>query len=283
MASTRNHRTHGGRPRNPASADPLRSPVPSPSTLVTIGASAGGHRALAALIRDLPADLPAAVIILLHIGTVVEFILPRWLRQFGHLPVTLAEDNVPIEPRHVYIAPPGQYVSVEGECIHLTAAGTKRRTESIDALFFSAADAYKDRAVGVVLTGRGHDGSAGLKAIHDAGGLTIVQDPDEAEHRDMPANALKALPVDFCLHLADIAPTLDLFARANATFETGLAASLRLLEQRTALLVRLLQHPHVDGHRRRLVQAEVETLKEQIAKLHTVLSKNHPAPPPNAQ
>jgi chemotaxis response regulator CheB len=231
----------------------------------------------------LPADLPAAVIVVLHIGPRVEFTLPRWLGQFGHLPVTIAEEDASIEPRHVYIAPPGQYVSLRDGRIHLEPADPKRRAQSIDALFLSAADAYKDRAVGVVLTGRGHDGSAGLKAIHDAGGLTIVQDPDEAEHRDMPANALKIGQADFCLHLADIAPTLDLFARANATFETGLAASLRLLDQRTALLVRLLQHPHVDGHRRRLVQAEVETLKEQIAKLHSLLSKTHTLPAAQAE
>ena len=76
--------------------------------------------------------------------------------------------------------------------------------------------------------------------MHDAGGLTILQDPDEAEYPDMPENAMRNLPVTFCLRFAEIGPALDLLARRGTIFESGLAASVRMFEERVALFRRLI-------------------------------------------
>jgi two-component system chemotaxis response regulator CheB len=100
---------------------------------------------------------------------------------------------------------------------------------TINILFESAAKAFGDRVTGVILTGLLSDGTVGLKAVHDAGGLTIVQDPAEAEYPDMPASAMKELHVTFCLRLSDIGLALDLLARRTAGLETGLAVSVRTL------------------------------------------------------
>ena len=92
---------------------------------------------------------------------------------------------------------------------------------TINQLFHSAAKHYGDRVIGVILTGLLRDGTMGLRAVHDAGGLTIVQDPAEAEYPDMPANAMKDIPVTFCLRLRDIGPALELLARRMTGLETG--------------------------------------------------------------
>ena len=114
------------------------------------------------------------------------------------------------------------------------------RNPSRDILFESAASEFSDRVIGVVLTGSLKDGTLGLQAVHEAGGVTIVQDPAEAEYPDMPASATNELPVTFCLKLADIGPTLDLLARRKTELETGLAVSVRTLKDRVGLLVRLI-------------------------------------------
>ena len=114
-----------------------------------------------------------------------------------------------------------------------------RPASTINRLFASAAQNYGERVIGVILSGLLKDGTEGLRAVHEAGGLTVVQDPREAEYPDMPTSAMEGLPVTFCLNLAEIGLALELLVRRTARFETGLAVAVRTLRDRAALLVRL--------------------------------------------
>ena len=142
----------------------------------------------------------------------------------------------------MFVAPPGQSVAVHDG--HLSLETLERITnirQTINRLFESAAKAYGDRVIGVILSGYLADGSQGLRAVHEAGGLTMIQNPEDAEHWDMPANALKQVPeATFSLNGTDIGLALDLLASRKAELESGLSCAVRLLKERIELLVRLL-------------------------------------------
>ena len=108
------------------------------------------------------------------------------------------------------------------------------------------------------------DGTKGLSAVHEAGGLTVVQDPGGAEYPDMPTNAMERLPVTFCLKLADIGPTLELLVRRTARFETGLALAVRTLRDRAALLVRLGEQSWRNPETREFPRKERASLRRDI-------------------
>ena len=113
----------------------------------------------------------------------------------------------------------------------------------------------------------------GLKAVHDAGGLTIVQDPAEAEYPEMPASAMKDLPVTFCLRLSDIGVTLDLLARRKARLETGLAVSVRTLKERVALLVRLISQSKRNPLTHEFLLTEMATLEQDLRSIEKLLDQ----------
>ena len=115
------------------------------------------------------------------------------------------------------------------------------------------------------------DGTVGLKALHDAGGVTIVQDPAEAEYSDMPASAMKDLPVTFCLKLADIGPALDLLARRKTELETGLAHSVRTLKERIALLVRLTAQSTRNPDTYQFLSTEIIDLEDALRSIQGLL------------
>jgi two-component system chemotaxis response regulator CheB len=138
-------------------------------------------------------------------------------------------------------------------------------------VFESAAKAFGDRVIGVILTGLLRDGTVGLKAVHDAGGLTIVQDPAEAEYPDMPTSAMKDLPVTFCLRLSDIGLTLDLLARRKAMLETGLAVSVRTLKERVALLIRLVGQSKKNPQTFEFLSTELAALKLDLGSIQKLL------------
>jgi two-component system chemotaxis response regulator CheB len=144
---------------------------------------------------------------------------------------------------------------------------------TINRLFESAAKEYRDRVIGVILTGLLRDGTAGLKAVHDAGGLTIVQDPTEAEYPDMPANAMRDLPVTFCLKLAEIGQALDVLARRKTELETGLAVSSRMLKERVALLGRLLSQSKNNLGTYQFLSSEIISLERHLHSIQTLLKE----------
>ena len=176
--------------------------------VVVIGASAGGVKALTALVRDLPPDFPAALLVVLHIGA-HRSVLPQILARAGSLPALHAEDDETMEPATIYVAPPDHHLLVVDGKMRLSRSAKEHHSRpAIDPLFRSAALAYGSGAIGVVLTGRLDDGTAGLQAIKAYGGAAIVQDPADAEVPDMPESALRYVDVDHCAPLADLAGLL---------------------------------------------------------------------------
>jgi two-component system chemotaxis response regulator CheB len=182
---------------------------------VVIGASSGGVEALCTLFAGLPADFPAPILVVQHSGSESGRELAEAFARFGPLPVVEAEPRQPVLGGCIYIAPPGYHLLVErGPRLALSVDEKVCHVRpSVDVLFESAADVWKDRLAGVILTGANADGAQGLAAVRSRRGVAIVQDPEEALMRDMPESALKACGADHVVTLAAIAPLLSELCR----------------------------------------------------------------------
>ena len=235
--------------------------------LIVIGASAGGYIALKEVIRGLSQEIPAAVIILQHMGSVPRDEWVNALAEHTVVPTAVAKSGDRLQRARIYVTPPGHSPFLEGRTLQLEPQTKGPPVTTINRLFESAATEYRDRVIGVILTGLLKDGTAGLKAVHDAGGLTIVQDPAEAEYPDMPANAMQDLPVTFCLKLAEIGPSLDVLARRKTELETGLALSVRMIKDRVALLIRLMDQSKHNPGTFQFLSAELTALRAALASL----------------
>jgi two-component system chemotaxis response regulator CheB len=164
---------------------------------VVIGTSAGGVEALPRVIGALPRDFPAAVLVVQHMADVAEPMLASILERRAQLPVRWAEQGDPIKPGQVYVTPPGVHMMIVDNHLQLLASARENHVRpSIDRLFRSAAALRGGRTIGVLLTGMMDDGVAGLRAIQESGGYTIVQDPTDAEFPELPRRALEALQPD---------------------------------------------------------------------------------------
>ena len=185
--------------------------------LVVIGASAGGIDAIRSLLATLPADLPAAILIVLHVGERSPQMLAKMFSQAGVLPAQYAEDGGSIVMGEVRIAPAGSHLIVEPGIMRLKRGPKENHSRpAIDPLFRSAAWAYGPRVIGMLLSGMLNDGSAGLWAIKTCGGLAVVQDPDDARYGDMPRRAMEHLPVDHCVPIAEMGALLARLVREPA-------------------------------------------------------------------
>jgi two-component system, chemotaxis family, protein-glutamate methylesterase/glutaminase len=163
--------------------------------VIVVGASAGGVEALRALVAGLPPDLPAVVLVVLHVARLTPSALPTILRRAGPLPVAHAEDDVEPRPGHIYVAPPDQHLLLVQGRLRLTHGPTENgHRPAIDPLFRSAARSRGPGVIGVILSGARDDGAAGLLAIAERGGGAIVQDPHDALHPSMPLRALELVP-----------------------------------------------------------------------------------------
>ena len=173
--------------------------------LIAVGASWGGLHAVSQLLSALDPNLPAAVVVALHRAAEATG-LAEALQEHTQLVVTEAEDKDDLVRGHVYVAPSDYHLLVESD--GSLALSTDERVQfarpSIDVLFESAADAYRERCVGVVLTGLNEDGAAGLARIKELGGVAIVQDPRTAERGEMPTAAIAATTADVILPLDEI-------------------------------------------------------------------------------
>ena len=173
---------------------------------LVIGASAGGIDALLRILPALPAHCRFPVAVVLHLPEARDSRLAQVFEQHLALPVLQAEDKGTLRPGTVYFAPPGYHLSIENErTFSLSQEDPVHFSRpAIDMLMASAADAYGPRLCGILLTGASADGAAGLARIGEAGGLTVVQDPDDAEISTMPAAAIKLREPDLILSLRDI-------------------------------------------------------------------------------
>ena len=177
---------------------------------VVMGASAGGVEALNQILPALPPTFRPALLIVLHLPRERPSLLAQIYATRCSLPVREADDKEPVEPGKVYFAPPDYHMLVE-KSRHIalsTDEPLQFSRPAIDVLFESAADVYGNRLLGVILTGANEDGAAGLHAVHRAGGVTVVQQPDSAQVPLMVVSALQRNPADFVLSLPQIAQLL---------------------------------------------------------------------------
>ncbi len=172
------------------------------SSIIAIGASAGGVRALCSLASDLPETIGVPILIVLHVGS-QQSVLPALLNAAGPLPAKHAEDGEPILADHIYVAPPDRHMVIANGRLRLSRGPKENCARpAIDPLFRSVAESYGPAAVGIVLTGNQNDGTVGLFEIARRGGIAIAQHPDDAAYPDMPRSAAAHVPLDYTEPLA---------------------------------------------------------------------------------
>lgn len=203
-----------------AAAAPARPPVPRPRTqpgvksrkvkVIAIGASTGGPQALARLVAELPPDLDAAVVVVQHMADGFIEGLAGWLDGLCALPVGVGASGRRLLPGTVTVAPSGLNLVVHDQLRVTThrPPANQYHVPGIDATLSSVAEAVGAQAIGVLLTGMGRDGAAGLKMMRDRGAFTIAQDEETSAVYGMPAAAVALDAVDVQLPLADVAPTM---------------------------------------------------------------------------
>lgn len=179
------------------------------SSLIAIGGSAGAIHALSQLLPHLPAPFSAAILVVVHIQACQSIALPQTLQRRSDIPTSDAVDQTPIAPGHLYTALPDRHLLVSPQGMRVVM-GPKEHgfRPSVDPLFRTAARYYGKQAVGVILSGALWDGTAGLAEIKAHGGVTIVQDPQEALVPSMPQSAINYGVVDHVLPIAEIAQLL---------------------------------------------------------------------------
>lgn len=177
--------------------------------IIVIGASAGGVEAILELIPQIPADIQAAIFVVVHVPARSESKLPPLLGGRSNVIVKHAVHKEPIRYGHVYIAPPDHHMMIERKKILLSKGPKENMVRpAIDPLFRTAAENYNRRVIGVILTGTLDDGTAGMIAVRKYGGIRVVQDPPTALFDQMPRNALEKAGADFITPLPQIASLL---------------------------------------------------------------------------
>lgn len=185
--------------------------------VVVVGASAGGVEALRTLVAGLPGDLPAAVLIVLHVPRSAPSALAAILARVSSLPVRPAVDGEMLRHGRVYVAVVDRHLLVLDNRIRLSRGPSENgHRPAIDPLFRSAARSFGPRVVGVVLSGTRDDGAAGLAVVSQLGGITVVQDPADAAYPAMPRAAMNACEVDHVLPVTKIGPLLGEVVRQPA-------------------------------------------------------------------
>ena len=203
----------------------------SGNRVVVVGASLGGVEALQSLVAGLPADFAAPVVVAMHVGARPS-LMPRLLATRTTLPVHAAQHGQTLQPGHVYVAPADHHVLVDGPLLRLSQGPKEHHARpAVDPLFRSAALSRGSSVIGVVLTGMLDDGTAGLQAVKAAGGIAVVQDPEDAVAPGMPRSALRHVAVDHCRPLAAIPRLLARLAAEPAPVDTG----ARLVRERHEL------------------------------------------------
>lgn len=193
--------------------DQRPSPVPFSGTsfdVVAIAASAGGLAAIKKVLSPLPADFPAAVLIVQHMGPRHDSLMVDILRSYTLMNVKQAEEGEILRPSTVYTPKPDRHLLVKPDgTIALSSSGPVNFVRpSADLLFESVATSYKNRAIAVVLTGAGNDGTVGVRAIKNSKGTVMVQDETTSEFFGMPGSAIKTENVDFILSIDEVPTAL---------------------------------------------------------------------------
>lgn len=189
-----------------ADGRPQPRPAHPPYEIVAIAASAGGVHALTEILGQIPSEFPAAIVVVQHLDPRHRSLMPQIFNRRSNLPVYQAVEGIEVEPGNVYLAPPDRHLLINRDgTVSLTQTELVNFVRpSADLLFESVAAAYGERAIAVVLTGAGKDGSMGVTAIKARGGTVIVQDEGSSEFFGMPSAAIRTGIVDFILALDEI-------------------------------------------------------------------------------
>lgn len=179
--------------------------------VVGVGASAGGLRAFTKFIEGIPENSGMAYVLVQHLDPNHQSLLPGLLQKTTHIPVLQVADDIKVEPNHIYIIPSAKIMKASDGVLELsprTAKDKKEKNLPIDVFFTSLAEVHQSHAIGIVLSGTASDGTQGLKAIKDNGGLTFAQDGASAQYDGMPGSAVQAGVVDFVLPPEKMAPKI---------------------------------------------------------------------------
>lgn len=233
--------------------------------VIGIGSSAGGLEALSLFMSSLPVNFEGTIIIAQHLAPLAKSMMVELVGKQSSIIVSPAENNMLLEPAHAYIVPPNFDIDIVKDRVVLTPAGPETRPKpSVDEFFGSLAAAYKERAVGIILSGTGTDGAQGVKAIHNAGGLTFAQDGQSAKYDGMPRAAIETSCIDAILPPDEIARSLPqmlsdhlIRLRYEKFDNETLAKIIQLLKRELS----------VD-----FTQYKMNTLRRRLAKRMTMLS-----------
>ncbi len=211
-----------------ADTEPTAESTPSPALnfpVVGVGASAGGADAFRRFLSVLPADSGMAFVLIQHLDPNHESLMASLLAHHTKMTVTQVEGRTAVKPNCVYVIPPGKYLILTDKYLHLEEPTEVRgRRMPIDAFFESLAETQREKAVCVILSGTGSDGSSGLRSVKANGGIVIVQDPDEAQQDGMPRSAIATGLVDLILPAGEAARTLLQYASHPYVSQEGEAA-----------------------------------------------------------
>jgi two-component system chemotaxis response regulator CheB len=186
--------------------------------IVVVGFSAGGIEPLQQLVADLPSDFPASILVVHHFPPMSISALASILARSGILPALQPADGDEIVPGRIYVALPDHHLLVGDDSVRLTHGPREHgHRPAIDPLFRTAARSFGPRVIGVILSGTLDDGTAGLLAVKQAGGLAVVQDPEEAAYPGMALSALRNVRVDHVARAADMGALLDRLVRLPAS------------------------------------------------------------------
>lgn len=195
-------------------------PLASPFPVVGLGASAGGLEALQAFFDHTPPDIGMAFVVILHLSPEYESQAAALLQARTAMPVTQVTDAVSLAPNHVYVIPPARHLLIADGRLHVADPPSEQgRRVPIDHFFRALADTHDSRAVAIILSGTGSDGSVGLKRIKEHGGAIFVQEPREAEFDGMPRSAIATGLVDFVLPVATMPEMLIAYCHRAAQLE----------------------------------------------------------------
>lgn len=205
--------------------------------VVVVGASAGGVEALQVLVSGLPPDFPGTVLIVLHLSPDSPSRLDEILAKSTPLPVSVAKDGEVMASGHIYVATSDRHLVVNSDQhLRLTRGPRENRSRpAIDTLFRSASYCFGPKVIGVVLSGALDDGTAGLWAIKDRGGLAIVQSPDDARYSSMPESALRHVLVDYTLRVADMPAMLSQLVREEIELPAPPTAAVEPMRTETRI------------------------------------------------
>lgn len=221
---------------SPESSTVGKSSEIGPRAVIGVGASAGGLEAFQQLISTISPHHQHAYVIVQHLDPDHESLLPELLAKRTPFDVVSIEDGMAIEGGRIYLIPPGASLTVQGGALKLMSFEEPRgRRRPIDIFFASLADAYRESCAAIILSGTGSDGSAGIAAVKEKGGLVFVQDPQQAKYDGMPNSAIASGAVDLVLPAAEMVAVIDEYFTRRLGIEP-------LIENDSDFLQRVAKH-----------------------------------------